>query len=91
MHGNHEAWVLMVCHDSPKNYSVVTFICVYPHAKFQVIPVSNVKDIRDFPIWKFAVHNHGRHSVLFEYLIYQELEEIWKKRQSVTLPLHKFF
>ncbi len=43
----------------PKNlYSVVTSVCVYPHAKFQVIPVRNVKDIRDFLIWKFAVHNH---------------------------------
>ena len=58
--GNHEAWVLMVCYDSPKTCRTVLlrlFVHVYPHAKFQVIPLSNVKDIRDFPIWKFVV-NH---------------------------------
>ena len=29
--------------------------------------------------------------VLFEYLISQEREKIWKKCQSVTLPFHEFF
>ena len=33
------------------------YMCV-SHTKFQVIPFSIVKDICDFPICKFALHNH---------------------------------
>jgi hypothetical protein len=47
--------------------SDVTFIFVYPHAKFQVIPVSNVKDIRNFPILLYTSNDVT--AVLFEYLV----------------------
>ncbi len=42
--------------DTENLHTVIILICVYPHAKFQVIPVSNVKYIRDFPIYGNLLH-----------------------------------
>ena len=53
----------------------------------KVIPVSNVKDIRDFPMWKFVAHNHNVTGVLFEYLISRERKRYGK---TVSQLLYNF-
>ena len=74
----------MVCHESPESCAVLLHLFVCIHMQIN-------DNIRDFPIWKFAVHNVTGAGVLFEQLIsFRERKEIWKNCLSATLLFHEF-